>query len=198
MTLRNIFRSRGIRTRDLLLLVALVTVPAWTAACGRDPFAYNWVAATDTVSLYSLARPELNLYSGFNFHQRSRIRIEAATSTGTWDVAVDTRDGQVVLLPPGALGVTSKARITVVTGKSFDDVTDAPGDTLLYTADEPVPVSKGNIYIIRTGQSVGAYGTPCVYYGKLQPVDIDPTDGRLTFAFDVSPVCNDRRLIPPN
>ena len=68
---------------------------------------------------------------------------------------------------------------------------------MLYSANDPVPVSKGNIYVIRTGQSVGAYGTACVYYAKLEPVEIDPTDGTFVFAFDSSPVCNDRRLIPP-
>ena len=147
--------------------------------------------------LYSLARPELNLYSGFNFYQRSRVRIEAATSTGNWDMAVDTRDGKIVLLPPGALGVTSKARIAVMAGKSFDEVTDAPADTMQYTANDPVPVALGNTYVVRTGQSIGGYGTACVYYAKLEPVNIDPIGGTLEFFFDASPVCNDRRLIPP-
>jgi hypothetical protein len=195
---KNISRSSRILARGGPLLVLLTAVSLVASACGSDPFAFNWTASKDTVQLYSLARPELNLYSGFNFYQRTRVRIEAATSTGTWDIAVDTRNGQIVLLPPGALGVTSKARITVVSGQTFDQVTDAPADTTLYTANEPVPVSNGNIYVVRTNQSIGAYGTPCVYYAKLEPVDIDPTDGILTFAFDSSPVCNDRRLIPPN
>jgi hypothetical protein len=195
---KNISRSSRILTRGAPLTVLLVVASVVTSSCGSDPFAYKWTASKDTVLLYSLARPEFNLYSGFNFYQRTRVRIEAATSTGTWDMAVDTRNGQIVLLPPGALGVTSKARITVVSGKTFDEVTDAPADTMVYTANDPVPVSKGNIYVVRTGQSIGAYGTPCVYYAKLEPVDIDATDGTLSFAFDSSPVCNDRRLIPPN
>jgi len=194
---KNISRSSRVLARVAPLMMMLAAVTVATSSCGSDPFAYRWTASEDTVLLYSLARPELNLYSGFSFYQRSRIRIEAATSTGTWDMAVDTRGGQIVLLPPGALGVTSKARITVVAGKRFADVTDAPADTMLYTATDPVPVSMGNVYVVRTGQSVGAYGTPCVYYAKLEPVDIDPVGGTLTFAFDSSPVCNDRKLIPP-
>jgi hypothetical protein len=185
------------RARASALAMSVLAVATVAAACGTDPFAYQWASSKDTVVLYSLARPELNLYSGFDFYQRARVRIEEATSTGTWDMAVDTRDGQIVLLPPGALGVTSKARIAVVTGKTFDQVTDAPSDTALYSADKPVPVTLHDVYVVRTGQSIGAYGTACVYYAKLEPIDIDPADGTLRFFFDSSPVCNDRRLIPP-
>ncbi len=180
------------------LAVALLGAGSLGAAgCGSDPFTYKWVAQQDTVLLYSLARPEINLYSGFNFNQRTRVRIEAASSTGLWDVAVDTRDGKIVLLPPGALGVTSRAGIAVMEGQSYDDVTSAPADTSLYVTAEPVPVSEGNVYVVRTGRSVGSYGTYCVYYAKLAPLLIDPDGGTLTFAFDASPVCNDRSLVPP-
>lgn len=188
--------SRRLHTRRAVALVSLAVASVAATACGADPFAYQWTATQDTVLLYSLARPELNLYSAFDFYNRNRVRVESATSTGTWDVAVDTRDGKIVLVTPGTFGAVSKARIAVLAGKHFLDVTDAPSDTTLYTID-PVPMAMGNVYVVRTGQSVGAYGTPCVYYAKLEPVDIDPVGGTLHFEFDSSPVCNDRRLIPP-
>lgn len=197
MTSSSSFRLLRRPTRGLIGLALLAAGSLAAAACGSDPFAYQWTAQQDTVLLYSLARPELNLYSGFSFYQRSRVRVESATATGQWDVAVDTRGGQIVLVPPGGLGVTSKARIAVLQGKSYDEVTSAPADTMLYTATEPVPVTKGNVYVVRTGQTTGSYGTSCVYYAKLVPVNIDPDGGALTFAFDASPVCNDRSLIPP-
>lgn len=188
--------SRHPRRASLAAAAALALVGS--AGCGDDPFAIQWVASPDTVLLYSLARPELNLTSGFNFNSRSPVRIEAAAATGTWDVAVDTRDGQIVLLPPGALGVDSRAGIATMVGQGFDDVTEAPADTTAYVGDRPVQVDPGNIYVVRTNQGVGAFGTRCVYYAKLDPLDIDPEGGTLTFVFDASPVCNDRRLIPPD
>jgi hypothetical protein len=36
-----------------------------------------------------------------------------------------------------------------------------------------------------------------VYYGKLEPLDKDLEQQSVTFQFDVSPVCNSRKLIPP-
>jgi predicted RNA-binding protein with TRAM domain len=168
------------------------------AACDDDPFSFNWDPRPDTVLLYSLARPELNLVSAFAFFQRREVRIEAAGSTGEWDAAVDTRDGGIVLLPPGALGVVGAARITTLEGMTLEDVRRAPEDTLVYTADQAVPVEMGNVYVIKTNRSAGSFGSSCVYYAKMAPVDIDPSGGTLTFQYVTNPVCNSQDLVPPN
>jgi len=167
-------------------------------ACDDNPFKIRWVADPDTVLLYSLARPELNLNSGFDFVGRTGVRIEAPSAVGKWDLAVDTQNGALVFVPPGALGVTgTTARIAPMGDMSFEDIRRAPRDTTLYIGDRVVPVEVGNLYVVRTRQSIGSWGTRCVYYGKLQPLEADPEAGTLTFVFDVSPVCNDRKLFPP-
>jgi hypothetical protein len=178
-----------------MAVTALIAVGG--LACSNDPFAIPWTESPDTVLLYSLARPELNLVSGFNFNTGASYRIESANATGKWDVALDTRGGQLVFLPPGALGVTSRARITTFPGEAFEDVVRAPTDTLLYTANDPVPVQAGTIYVFRTGSSPGVFGTNCVYYAKAEAVNIDVAGGTLSFVFDASPICNDLRLVPP-
>lgn len=167
------------------------------AACGGDPFRIDWVEAPDTVRLFSLAHPDLNLVSGFDFYNRFALAVERADATGNWDMAVDTRGGQIVLLPPGALGVTSKARVAALRGRTLADVTEAPADTTLYEARNPVPVELGTVYVWRTRQGFGSFGTSCVYYAKMEPLIIDAEGGALTFVFDGSPVCNDRSLVPP-
>lgn len=169
-----------------------------TTACDGDPFAFQWSDAPDTVLLYSLARPELNLVSGFNFFQRLPVKVEAAAATGTWDVAVDTRAGEVVLLPPGVFGIVSAARITTLPGMTLDDVTEAPTDTLVYVANVPVPVEMGTVYVLKTNRQRGSFGSSCVYYAKLEPVTIDPTGGTLRFRYVINPVCNSQDLVPPN
>lgn len=186
--------------RRALLTTLVVAAVGFIAAssCGADPFDIKWSSTKDTVLLYSLARPELGLPSGFSFNNRVSVLIERVNVTGYWDMAVDTRDGSIVILPPGALGVPGKARVTALTGTTFDDVVEAPADTSLYTATEAVPVRMGTVYVIRTNQSVGSFGTYCVYYAKLAPVEIDPEGGTLRFFYDTSPVCNDRALVPKN
>lgn len=188
-------RSRASWPRIGALVAAL---SVGLAACDDDPFAFNWDPTPDTVLLYSLARPELNLVSAFAFFQRTEVRIEAAGSTGEWDAAVDTRGGEIVLLPPGALGVIGTARVTTLENIALEDVRRAPTDTLVYSADQPVPVAMGNVYVIKTNRSAGSFGSSCVYYAKMAPVEIDPVGGILRFEYVTNPVCNSQDLVPPN
>lgn len=181
----------------MLGLATLLLLPG-LSACGDSLFNVNWEASPDTIQLYSLARPELNLLSAFDFIHRVPVRIESPNATGQWDMAVDTQDGDLVFLPPGAVGVTdSKARIIPMGAQGFDEVRQAPNDTALYIGDRPVPVVLGNTYVVRTRQQVDVYGRACVYYGKLEPLAKDPVLGTVRFVFDVSPVCNSRKLYPP-
>lgn len=197
MTSRDSSKSSRAPRAVLALLTALA-VGVVATACGSDPFAIRWTLSPDSVLLYSLARPEFNLVSGFNFRSRVPVTVEDATSTGTWDMAVDTRDGRIVMLPPGALGIESRAGIAELPGMTFDEVVEAPKDTVAYSSVDPVPVRMGSIYVVRTNQSIGGFGTRCVYYHKLQPLAIDAAGGTFKFKFDGSPVCNDFRLLPPD
>lgn len=167
------------------------------AACDDDPFAIRWEVAPDTVLLYSLARPELGLPSAFNFNQRRLIRVEDPGATGSWDLALDTEGGELVLLVPGAMGIESRARITQLEGMTFEEVRKAPADTAAYISDVPVPVELGPIYVVQTGESRGSFGRLCVYYAKMEALEVDLELGTLQFVYDSSPVCNDRDLVPP-
>lgn len=181
-----------------------VTVAAGAAlligatACTNDPFAFDWNDTPDTVVLYSLARPELNLVSAFNFFSGVPIRVEGASATGSWDAALDTQGGGLVLVPPGAFGVIGTARISTLGGMSLADVTRAPSDTLDYVANARVPIQMGNVYVIKTNRTPGSFGRNCVYYAKMEPVVVDPAGGTLTFEYVTNPVCNSLDLVPPN
>jgi hypothetical protein len=173
------------------LLVAL-------SACGDDPFDFNWSDVPDTAQIYSLARPELNLLSGFSFFDRAAVIVESPNSTGTWDVALDTRNAEFVLLPPGALGITARAQVGVLQGIAFEDVVEAPADTLLYEGNDPVPMAAGTVYVVVTNRRAGSFGSSCVYYAKMEPVVIDIPGGLLTFRYVTSPICNSRDLTSPD
>ena len=113
-----------------VVTIVLVLLLLTTTACNDDPFEIRWDLQADTVLLYSLARPEMNMDSGFNFRPGTLgpVRIEAATATGTWDIALDTRGGELVLLPPSALGVSSAARLAAIPGKRREEVVEAPAE----------------------------------------------------------------------
>ncbi len=186
------------RRARLAAALAALTVGVVAGACGDDPFAIRWAEQPDTVTLFSLARPELNLQSGFDFRNRQPVVVEAPGSTGSWDVAVDTRGGRIVLLPAAVLGVDSRAAVVPIPDMSYEELVEAPADTTLYIQDSPVPVDLGSVYVIRTRRTVGSFGSRCFYYAKMQPLETDVEAGTFTFFYDAARVCNDRRLIPPD
>lgn len=180
-----------------LLAVAVAAVPL-LSACEDDPFGFSdWTLSPDTAFLYSLARPELNLPSGFNLNARQLVRVEAAGSTGNWDFLVNTVDGVMVFLTPTAIGLDTNAAIARIDDETFESIRVAPGDTTRYVRGEAVPLEEGRLYVVRTNQQSGSFGRRCTYYGKVEPLEIDVAGGTLRFRFDSSPICNSRELVPP-
>lgn len=188
-------RSRG-RSRVPALAAVLAMGVVGAAACGDDPFKIDWEVSPDTVLLYSLTVPELNRSSGFDFHNEVPVVLEQPGATGNWDMALTSDGSQFQLLPPGAMGISSKARVAPLTGVTFFELTEAPSDTSLYVSAQAVPVQAGTVYVWRTRQLRGAFGSVCVYYAKMEALEMDPDAGTLRFRYDSSPVCNDRSLIP--
>ena len=172
---------------------------AVAAGCEANPLAPPlWTAVTDTAVIYSLAKPQLDLLSAFNFRERAPVRIETTGGATQWDIALDTRAGQLVLLPPGALGVQSAGRIMRLANSTFASVEEAPKDTLVYSATQALPVDLKSVYVIKTDRRVTEFGGACSYYAKMAPIAADVAAGTLRFIYDASPLCNDRKLVPPD
>jgi hypothetical protein len=190
----RLFLSRSARLRVAALCFALAL---GLTGCGRNIFEQSWTTAdVDTVQIYSLARPELNLPSGWDFVTRTPYQLKSTGVTSAWDVLLDTQDGQLVFLLPGSLGLTSETLVLPMPETAFDDVLRAPKDTTLYTRDMPIPVEAGTLYVVRTHQGRDRLGLSCVFYGKFQPLVVDPARGAVQFVYDVNVLCDDRALIP--
>ena len=195
--------------RGFGLLAGAATL-AWMSvlvACSDDPFGLdNWVANPDTAILYSLAFDDLNVRSAYDFTERTSRPIEVRDSLGrfnNWDVVLDTEGGELVLLPTGALGLATDSRITEMVGLDFDQVIEAPSDTLLYVRDRGLPLRTSSTYVVRTRQVTvtSFFASQCVFYAKLQPLRVDVAAGEMEFLFDVNSElsgCNNRDLVPPN
>jgi hypothetical protein len=177
----------------LLLAAALAGV---VEACSDTIVDTPWTSTVDTVTLYSLTNPNLALSSAYDFFGRTRIHVEQAGTQHAWDLALDTRGGALVLVPPGALGIDSKASIAALPGQSFAKVQEAPADTLVYSSKTPVPVDLNTTYVVHTDLRSSPFGVACQHYAKMQPIAVDPVAGTMQFIYDTSPICNDRRLVP--
>ena len=184
-------QSASVRLLSLALLGVLLS------ACGDDPFVLRWQQNPREATLFSLDRPELNRPQAFDMLQGRRIIVQSAQEDGRWDFAVDRQNGEMVFLPPRTLGVVSAAALAPFPNVSFDELRDAPADTAAYISREPIPIRTGILYVVRTHQQPGAFGQFCFYYGKLEPLEVNPETGTVRFLFDTNPDCNNRSLVPP-
>jgi hypothetical protein len=165
--------------------------------CGDDPFLVRWTENPTEEVLFALDREELNKVSAFDMRFRTSMVIERSVTEGKWDFAVERQGDQMMILPPGALGVESTAALVPFAGTEYDEVMSAPADTLLYISEQPIPIDLTTIYVVRTHQHSASYGGTCVYYGKIQPLEVDLEVGTFRFLHDASPDCNNLSLLPP-
>ncbi len=178
-------------------MALLVTSVLGSTACGEDIFDVKWVnSSVQTVLIYSLTRPELNLPSGYDFVNRNPIEVQRPGATGFWDLLVDTRDGELLFFPPGALGIESEVMILALPDTTFDAVIEAPQDSTLYTKDQPLLIQPGTVFILRTHVGASQFGVPCAFWGKIETTEVEPALGTVVFIYDVSPLCDDRGLVP--
>jgi len=189
-------RSQLRPDRRFLFAAAVGLSTLALGACGDDPFEIQWASDIDTVTLYSLARPEIGLASAYDFNGRRSIVVEEPGATGSWDVAFEDDGSSAWFTPPGALGVESEAALAPIAGVAFEDVTEAPSDTSLYVGSQAVPISVGQTYVVRSRELRGFFGRLCVYYAKVEPVAVDFDARTVDFRFEASPACNDRSLVP--
>ncbi len=180
-----------------LRFVLTVTALAGAAACGEDPFLVFWQENPQEATIYSLDRDELYRPSAFDMSGRLPVVVENPLTSRQWDFALDRVDGELVLVLPRTLGITSGAGIAPIEGVEFEDVREAPEDTLLYSTVEPLSIRLGTIYVVRTRQQSGSFGSVCQHYGKMEPLEVNEEAGVLRFLHDTSPDCNNRSLVPP-
>jgi hypothetical protein len=178
-------------------LFTLLALPLVLAGCGEDPFLFRWTENPREALLYSLDRAERNRPSAFEMLSGEPVVLESAAAAGRWDFALSFENGELVFLPPRAVGVQSRAGIVPYPNTRFDELRTAPSDTTLFVTDKSVPVRMGSTYVVRTREQTGFYGEICRYYGKVQPLEVDLVQRTLRFRFDTSPDCNNPSLVPP-
>jgi len=184
----------------ILLVLALFPL---LAACDDGLGPRDWNNAPDTVTVYSLSRPELlgmpsaiDLVSSCAFQCSAiPISVESPGASGRWDIAFSEENGQPVFLPSGVFqGFDDRVGIGLLEETSFDAITRVPSGSEIFR-NEVVPIQIGRVYAVRSrrescGFSVG------VRYGKLQPLAYNAAEGTLQLRVVVNPYCNDRNLVP--
>lgn len=187
-------KRRNLRRIALAAALGAVTL----AGCNDNTGPTPWSVVPDTVTLYSLSRPEhFGLPAAFDFSSLGgstrAVVVEAPTSTGQWDIAVVDGTAELELAPAGIFdGITATPAIVPITGQTFEELAKAPSDEKLYNDAAAVSAAPGLLYVIRSRQV-----SRCIYYAKLETLSQDLVAGTLTFRYMANVNCNDRSLIPP-
>lgn len=181
------------RTRSGVLLGVLVLL---TTACDDDPFETAWNENRTEVTVYALNHPDDVTQTAWDLLPGAGRRLEDPDTGNDWDLAMREEDGTFYFLPPRNLGVPSRVGIHRVPNVEWEDVREAPADTAAYETREPVEVAEDDIYVVRTREQSDRFGRVCVFYAKLEPVDLDSDLLRLRFTYDINPRCSDRNLVP--
>ena len=182
------------RNRFALILLAVVGLSACEDEFGLQP----WDATPQDISLFSLSRSDLlGLPSGYDFVNRRVVEVEQPGAGGNWDVALAGTGTQLQLIPAGAFEGQAASRVGIapITGTTYEQLNEAPGDTARYLKG-PVNVALGGIYVVRTRRAPCGFGSG-VKFGKIKAVAVDAEAGTATFSVVVNPYCNDRSFVPP-
>ena len=193
-----------IRTRDRrcgalrrLRLAALGLALLLGAACDDGFGPRVWADTPDTLTIYSITRPELlGRASGVDLVSLRLVVLESSLEVGGWDFALGEQDGEFVILPQAVVpGLESRAGIARVTETSLDQVLEAPADPDVFQQG-PLEIEIGQVYVLRSRRTSCELGTG-VYYGKMKALALDEASGTLKLEIVRNPYCNDRSLIPP-
>lgn len=175
--------------------LVLGLVAAMGAAGCDDPFEDrerdNFEGAA---TLYSLSRAEwLGYPAGLVLLARAPgpVVVESANSNG-WDLALSEDEGGFILVPAGAFNTQSASGIRTYTGRSWEDVTEAPEDGDTFNDSTAVPLNSNAVYVVRS-RSSGS----CIYFSKVRATEVDETEGTVRFEYLMNPNCNARDLQPP-
>jgi hypothetical protein len=180
------------RASVILLALALVS-------CGRDITTdfrrpgepldgtlYDLVAGPiDRASAY-------NIVSGRGFGVPRTVRVDQSDQ---WDIAFAILDGQPVWLPRGYFEALEPSSGVLELARAFDEVTTAPADKTLYEAENPVPITVGNTYVIRS-RNDPTLSLPCRIYAKIGVEAIQRNPDRIDFIVLWNPNCDRRDLTP--
>lgn len=124
-------------------------------------------------------------------------RPETQQDAERWDLAVRVRDGGLVFVPAGALGLSVNVGITrPLAGQTFDSVIEAPGAGSFVT-DADVPVQQGSVYVVRSRSVPCGFGT-APQHSKIQPLEVSHEEGTIRLLISTNEVCGDPRLVSGN
>ncbi|MGD8700085.1 MAG: hypothetical protein PVJ43_12385 [Gemmatimonadales bacterium] len=190
---------RSNRLTDRPWAVFLLLLLGAVSSCGDDiNTEYPRPSEPRELSLYDLVsgpidRPSaVNVVSGRALGVPSAVRIDV---TERWDLVFALVDGSPAWLPRGFFEALEVSSGILATTADFEQIIEAPEDKELYEDEQPVPMTEGTTYIIRS-RSDPDLSLPCRIYAKVLVESIQADPARADLSIIWNPNCDGRNLVP--
>lgn len=178
-----------------VLLLALTVLPG----CGGElDLSYPRPSEPFEATLYDLVAGPIERPSAFDVvsgRGRGVPRTARVDQSDSWDVAFAVLDGDPVWLPRGFFESLEPSTGILSLDLDFDAVQRLPKDRESYEDEEPVPVTVGRVYGIRSRPDPGL-ALPCRIYAKLVIDSIAEDTRRVHFRHLWNPNCDDTNVTP--
>lgn len=171
----------------------MLAVTFGLTACD-DPFERLLIDVPETpaeITLVDFVTGPLQEPSAFDVIFTRPQRID---QTNQWDILyMVTAEGTHQLLPFGAIADSLTDAGLQHVSQSFEGLEEAPRED--YTIDAPVTISEGDVLAVRSRADPNSF-IVCRRYAKIEIMDIDAVEKRLTFRALGNPNCEDFVLVP--
>ncbi len=190
MPKRNYLRGGGAAAFLLML-----------AACSSD-LNTSFLRPSEPIELvlFDLLTAPIDRQSGLTFVSARGTGIPRAIrldQTDEWDVAFALVDDDAVWLPRGFFESLDPTSGILAMDGGFDAIERVPRDRSLYEMEDPVTVTVGRVYAVRS-RTDPTLSLPCHIFGKLVVDDIEGTPARVTIRVLWNPNCDDTNVTPEN
>lgn len=181
----------------------MVLATCWLAGCedstGLD---FNPVLVSDTVTVAAPLPQNDHLPTALDITSDRAFGVnggrfpELPRDALQWDFAVRIQDGQLVLVPAGGIGLSSRAALTdALEGVVFEELREVPGQSR-FNDSSAVVMREGAVYAGRSREASNVFGGVCIQFSKFQPTEVDVDAGLLRLRIVTNEQCGDPRLVP--
>jgi hypothetical protein len=178
-----------------VLLLALTVL----SGCGDElDLSYPRPSEPFEATLYDLVAGPIDRASAFDVVSGRGLglpRTARVDQSDGWDVAFAVLDGDPVWLPRGFFESLEPSTGILALDLDFDAVRRLPSARESYEAEEPVPVTVGRVYGIRSRPDP-ALSLPCRIYAKLVVDSIGGDPRHVHFRYLWNPNCDDTNVTP--
>ena len=175
------------------ILSPVAVLVALTGACGdsTEPVLIPLPDEPTQVVVYDFVSGDLLDPSAFDVITRNVVRTDKVSG---WDFVYfeDEQLGPVIVTRGSYVQDEDQQAGALLTAFAFDVVTEAPDDG--YIIQEPIPISTGDVFIVRSRSDQAFGNLRCRRYGKFSVDAIDAELGTMTFSHIVNPNCENRNL----